>query len=45
MHFYNPKTSVNIMKDTNGNWVSGWKLSKIQREHIKLNGKIGGGEK
>jgi hypothetical protein len=45
VHFYNPKTSVNIMKDTNGNWVSGWKLSKIQREHIKLNGKIGGGEK
>lgn len=33
---------INVMKDANGNWVSGWELNKDQIKYLKLNGKIGG---
>lgn len=42
VHFYNPKTKINVMKDMNGNYVSGWELSEKQQIHLKNTGKLGG---
>ena len=43
-HYYNPKTRINIMRDKNGEFTSGWKLKKVQHEYMMKNGKIGGGK-
>jgi len=42
IHYYNPKTKVNVMKDMAEDFVSGWKLKETQQKSIKLTGKIGG---
>ncbi len=42
VHYYNPKTELNIMKDKNGDFISGWKLSKSQQKFLEETGKIGG---
>jgi hypothetical protein len=42
-HYVNPSTGVNVMKDSAGNFVSGWKLSPAQLKHVLSNGKLGGG--
>lgn len=45
VHYYNPKTELNVIKDMNGNYVSGWKLSEEQQEFLKLKSQIGGQKK
>ncbi len=42
VHYYNPNTKINVMKDMNGNFISGWKLSGDQIGFIKTTGKLGG---
>lgn len=42
-HFYNPKTGLNVIKDANGNFLSGWKLNPTQIQHLLKSGKLGGG--
>ena len=42
IHFYNPKTNLNVMKNTNGEFWSAWKLSGRQHHFLKSTGKIGG---
>lgn len=42
VHFYNPKTGLNAMKDMNGNFVSGWKLNEKQKKCLKETGTLGG---
>lgn len=43
-HYYNEKTGINVIRDNNGQFKSAWKLTKLQKEHIK-NGNLGGGSK
>jgi RHS repeat-associated protein len=43
-HFVNPTTGLNVMKDSSGNFLSGWKLSEQQLEHVLKDGKLGGGQ-
>ncbi len=45
IHYYNPKTNVNIMKDMNGNMRSVWKLEDKQIFHMLKDKNIGGGSK
>jgi hypothetical protein len=45
IHYYDPKTMVNIMKTKNGEFHSGWKLGEKQEFHLKINGNIGGNRK
>lgn len=40
VHYFNPKTEVNVMKDINGKFLSGWKLKCKQLLHIKIDGNI-----
>ena len=40
VHYFNPKTEINVMKDTQGNYISGWKLKGQQLYHIKYTGNI-----
>ena len=28
VHYYNPKTEINVMKDKQGKFISGWRLSR-----------------
>ncbi|CAL7961116.1 hypothetical protein MIDIC_240075 [Alphaproteobacteria bacterium] len=42
VHYYNPKTELNVMKDKNGEFISGWKLNDGQQKYLKETGKIGG---
>jgi hypothetical protein len=42
-HFVNASTGLNVMKDASGNFLSGWKLSAQQLEHVLKDGKLGGG--
>ena len=43
-HFVNASTGLNVMKDASGNFLSGWKLSAQQLEHVFKDGKLGGGQ-
>ena len=43
VHYYNPKTEIDVMKDTSGNFVSVWELNDEQLQNLKRSGKIGGG--
>ena len=43
MHYYNPKTEINVMKDKQGKFISGWKLGDEQRPIFEKTGKLGGG--
>ena len=42
-HLYNPKTGNNVVVDPQGGFVSGWKLSPAQTQHVLTTGKLGGG--
>jgi hypothetical protein len=42
-HFVNPNTGLNAIRDSSGNFLSGWKLSSPQLEHVLTTGKLGGG--
>lgn len=42
VHYYNPTTQRNVMKDMNGDFISGWKLSEKQQKWLQETGKIGG---
>ena len=41
-HHYNDKTGINVIKDADGNFVSGWRLSTKQTDMLQKTGKIGG---
>lgn len=43
IHFYNPKTGLNVTTQLNGNFVSGWKLSLDQTRNLLRTGRLGGG--
>lgn len=42
-HFVDPNTGLNVIRDASGNFLSGWKLSPQQLEHVLTSGKLGGG--
>lgn len=42
-HFYNPKTNLNVIRDENMNFLSGWKLSAQQQRYVTTTGNLGGG--
>ena len=42
VHYYNPKTEINVMKDKQGKFISGWKLGDEQRPIFEKTGKLGG---
>ncbi len=42
-HFVDPNTGLNVMRDASGDFLSGWKLSPQQLEHVLKDGKLGGG--
>ncbi|MBI3560326.1 MAG: hypothetical protein HY080_01220 [Gammaproteobacteria bacterium] len=39
-HFVNPNTGLNVIRDANGNFLSGWKLNSSQLNHILTSGKL-----
>ena len=42
-HHVDPSTGLNVIRDSSGNFLSGWKLSPQQLEHVLTTGKLGGG--
>ncbi|MCU7843179.1 MAG: RHS domain-containing protein [Candidatus Thiodiazotropha sp. (ex Monitilora ramsayi)] len=42
-HFYNPNTGLNVIRDENMNFLSGWRLSTQQRHYVSKTGNLGGG--
>ena len=42
-HYVNPSSGINVIQDASGNFLSGWKLSPQQMEHVLSTGKLGGG--
>ena len=42
-HFLNLITRLNIIVDSDGRFLSGWKLSQQQLQHVLTNGALGGG--
>jgi hypothetical protein len=42
-HFIDPTTGLNVTRDSSGNFLSGWKLSTAQLQHVLMTGKLGGG--
>lgn len=43
IHYLNPKTGLNAIVDSTGQFHSGWKLSLKQLQHVLATGKLGGG--
>ncbi|WP_287157605.1 colicin D domain-containing protein [Chloroflexus sp.] len=43
IHYYDPATGLNVMTDHNGTFLSGWKLSPEQIQHLTTTGSLGGG--
>ena len=41
--YYNSKTGNAVITDKAGNYISGWKLSTDQVQHVLTSGKLGGG--
>jgi len=39
-HFFNPQTGLNVMRDADGSFVSGWKLSGDQAKNLLLHGNV-----
>jgi hypothetical protein len=39
-HFYNSNTGINVMRDMNGYFLSGWKLSAGQAENVMTRGSL-----
>jgi hypothetical protein len=42
-HFFNPKTGLNVIRDAQGAFQSGWRLSAKQIEYLLRTGSLGGG--
>jgi hypothetical protein len=42
-HYVDPSTGLNVIRDSSGNFLSGWKLSPHQLNHVLTTGKLGGG--
>ena len=42
-HHVDPSTGLNVIRDSSGNFLSGWKLSPQQLQHVLTTGKLGGG--
>jgi len=42
-HHLDPATGLNVIQDSSGNFLSGWKLSSQQLQHVLTTGKLGGG--
>ncbi|WP_236202328.1 colicin D domain-containing protein, partial [Pseudomonas pseudonitroreducens] len=42
-HFVNPSTGLNVIRDSAGNFLSGWKLNPQQLKYVLRDGKLGGG--
>jgi len=42
-HLLNPDTGLNVMRDANGKFISGWKLSEAQVKNVLTHGNLGGG--
>ena len=42
-HHLDPGTGLNVIRDSSGNFLSGWKLSPQQLQHVLTTGKLGGG--
>jgi hypothetical protein len=42
-HHLDPSTGLNVIRDTSGNFMSGWKLSPQQLQNVLTTGKLGGG--
>ena len=42
-HYLDPRTGLNVVKDVEGNFVTGWKLSPAQLNHVLTTGALGGG--
>jgi RHS repeat-associated protein len=42
-HYVNPQTGLNVMSNSAGEFLSGWKLSPQQLQHVTTTGKLGGG--
>ncbi|MEN9855582.1 MAG: hypothetical protein RLZZ157_708 [Pseudomonadota bacterium] len=42
-HFLNRASGLNVIKDSSGNFLSGWKLSPKQLEYVTTTGNLGGG--
>lgn len=42
-HFTDPFSGLNVIRDASGNFLSGWKLSPQQLQHVMTSGKLGGG--
>jgi hypothetical protein len=43
VHYLNPKSRLNVIVDSLGQFHSGWKLSAAQLKHVLSTGKLGGG--
>jgi len=43
VHYLDLKTGINVMKDLQGNFISGWKLSPAQLKNVLEKGTLGGG--
>ena len=41
--YFNQKSGLGVIVDPKGNFVSGWKLTPQQAQHLKCSGKLGGG--
>lgn len=42
-HLVDPATGLNVIRDASGSFLSGWKLSVQQLQHVLTTGKLGGG--
>jgi hypothetical protein len=42
-HFVDPSSGLNVIQKANGEFLSGWRLSPAQLEHVLTSGKLGGG--
>ncbi|HVG60308.1 MAG TPA: colicin D domain-containing protein [Hyalangium sp.] len=42
-HFFNPSSHLNVVRDANGDFETGWRLSPEQERHVLANGSLGGG--
>lgn len=42
-HHVDPATGLNVIRDSTGNFLSGWKLNPQQLNHVLSTGKLGGG--
>ena len=40
VHYLDPESKVNVIADTNGRFVSGWKLNDAQFENVKSRGSL-----